>query len=277
VTIIPREWGVRFAVVAVDYFTKWVEVEPLVNITAKVIERFLWKHIVCRYVVPHAFVTDDGKQFDCESFQQCCAELHIRNYFSSPRHPQANGQVEATNKTIFKILKKKLGHKKGDWADHLPEVLWAYRTTKRTPTEETPYALAFGTEAVILAELGSKSSRVEAYKAEPNDERLKLYLDLLQEKRDQAQITQFAYQERMARYFDGKVKPRSFKIGDLVLRKVTLATKDPVEGKLAPNWEAPYKVISCRRSGAYYLEDSMGKVLPRPWNAEYLRIYFSRS
>jgi hypothetical protein len=70
-----------------------------------------------------------------------CAKLHIRNYFSSLGHPQANGLVEATNKTIFKILKKKLGDRKGDWAKDLPEVLWAYRTTKKTATEETPYAL----------------------------------------------------------------------------------------------------------------------------------------
>jgi hypothetical protein len=173
--------GVRFAVVVVDYFTKWVEVEPLVNITAKSIERFLWKNVVCRYGVSHAFVTDNKKQFDCKPFRKWCAELHIRNYFSSPGHPQANGQVEATNKTIFKILKKKLDDKKGDWADDLPEVLWAYRTTRRTPIEETPYVLTFGTEAIIPAELGSGSLRVESYKAETNDEGLKLHLDLLQE------------------------------------------------------------------------------------------------
>jgi hypothetical protein len=158
---LPRgKGGVRFAVVAVDYFTKWTEVEPLANITTMAIQRFLWKNVVCRYGVPHAFVTDNGKQFDCEPFRKWCAELSIRNYFSSPGHPQANGQVEATNKTIFKILKKKLGDKKGNWADDLPEVLWAYRTTKRTPTEESPYALTFGTEAVIPAELGSGSLRV---------------------------------------------------------------------------------------------------------------------
>jgi hypothetical protein len=231
---LPRgKWGVQFAVVAVDYFTKWAEVEPLVNITAKTIQRFLWKNVVCRYGIPHAFVIDNGKQFDCEPFRKWCAELHIRNYFSSPGHPQANGQVEATNKTIFKILKKKLGDRKGGWADDLLEVLWAYRTTKRTPTEETPYALAFGTEAVIPTELGSGSLRVESYKAEANAEGLKLHLDLLQEKRDHAQITLSAYQERMAKYFNRKVKPRNFKVGDLVLRKVTLATRDPVEGKLA--------------------------------------------
>jgi hypothetical protein len=74
-----RKGGVRFTVVAVDYFTKWVEVEPIVNITAKSIERFLWKNVVYCYGVPHVFVIDNGKQFDYESFQKWCAELHIRN------------------------------------------------------------------------------------------------------------------------------------------------------------------------------------------------------
>jgi transposase InsO family protein len=75
----------------VDYFTKWVEVEALVNITTKSIERFLWKNVVCRYGIPHAFITDNGKQFDCGSFRKWCTELHIKNYFSSPDHAQANG------------------------------------------------------------------------------------------------------------------------------------------------------------------------------------------
>ncbi|XP_059461845.1 uncharacterized protein LOC132190823 [Corylus avellana] len=263
--------GVRFAVVAVDYFTKWVEVEALVNITAKSIEKFLWKNVICRHGIPHAFVTDNGKQFDYDSFKEWCAKPHIRNYFSSLGHPQAKGQVEIINKSIFKLFKKKLGDRKGDWVEDLPEVLWAYRTMRRTPTEETPYALAFGTEAVIPAEVGSGNFRVETFWLENNDEGLLLHLDLLQEKRDQAQVSMSAYQGKVAWYFNKKVKHRSFKVGDLVLRKVTIATKDPTEGKLAPNWEGPYKVTNCRRAGAYYLEDSEGKTLPRPWNAEHLK------
>ena len=68
-------------------------------------------------------------------------------------------------------------------------------------------------------------------------------MDLLQEKHDWAQITMLVYQERVAKYFNKKVKSRSFRLGDLVLRKVTLATRD--SAKLAPNWEGPNKVISC--------------------------------
>jgi hypothetical protein len=90
--------------------------------------------------------------------------------------------VESTNKTIFKILKKKLGDRKGDWAEDLPEVLWAYQTTKKTATEETPYALSFGTEAVIPAEIGLGSYRVETFQPDTNDQGLRLHLDLLQER-----------------------------------------------------------------------------------------------
>ncbi|XP_059436564.1 uncharacterized protein LOC132169561 [Corylus avellana] len=212
-TTISWKGGVRFTVVAVDYFTKWAEVEALVNITAKSIERFLWKNVICRYGIPHAFITDNGKQFDCESFREWCAKLHVRNYYFSPSHPQANGQVEATNKTIFKILKKKLGDQKGDWADDLPEVLWACRTTKRIPTKETPYAFAFGTKAVILAEIGSGSYRVESFHSKTNDEGLKLHLHLLQEKRDQAQVTMSAYQEKVARYFNKGVNTEASRSG----------------------------------------------------------------
>ncbi|XP_059436543.1 uncharacterized protein LOC132169538 [Corylus avellana] len=169
---------------------------------------------------------------------------------------------------------KKLGDRKGDWAEDILEVLWAYRTMRITLTEETPYALAFGSEAVIPAEVGSGSFRVEIFRLESNDKGLFLHLDLLQEKRDQAQVSMSAYQERVARYFNKKVRHRSFQVGDLVLRKVTIATKDPTEGKFAPSWEGPYRVIDNRRMGAYYLEDSEGKILPRPWNAEHLRKYF---
>jgi hypothetical protein len=142
--------------------------------------------------------------------------------------------VEAINKTIFKILKKKLGDRKGDWAEDLPEVLWAYRTTKKTATEETPYALTFGTEAVIPTKIGSRSYRVEAFRPKTNDQGLKLHLDLLQERCDQAKAMMATHQEQAARYFNQKVQCRSFKVSDWLLRKVTIATKDSAEGKIGP-------------------------------------------
>ena len=80
--------GVRFAVVAVDYFTKWVEMEALVNITAKVVEQFLWKNVICWHGIPHVFITDNSKQFDYDSFWEWCAKLDVRNYYLSLGHPR---------------------------------------------------------------------------------------------------------------------------------------------------------------------------------------------
>ncbi len=100
-------------VVAVDYFTKWVEVEALAKISIGNIQNFLRKSVVCRYDIPHTFVIDNSKQFNCDSFRKWYAELYIWNYFSMPMLPQANGQVEATNKTPMTTLKKKLKDRKG--------------------------------------------------------------------------------------------------------------------------------------------------------------------
>jgi hypothetical protein len=83
-----------------------------------------------------------------------------------------------------------------------------------------------------------------------------------------------AYQQKSAQYFNKKVKPRSFKLGDWVLRRVTIATKNPTEGKLGPTWEGPYQVVKNHRQGAYHLQTAKGKQLPRPWNAEHLKKYY---
>ena len=73
---------------------------------------------------------------------------------------------------------------KGKWVEYLPEVLWAYRTTRKSATQETPFALAFGTEAVAPVEIGLKSPRIELASVEHNEEALRLNLDLLDEKHD---------------------------------------------------------------------------------------------
>ncbi|CAL2227727.1 unnamed protein product [Prunus armeniaca] len=73
----------------------------------------------------------------------------IKQHLSTPRYPQGNGQAEASNKIILECLKKRLECAEGKWVDELPGVLWAYRTTKRRSTDETPFSLTYGTEAII--------------------------------------------------------------------------------------------------------------------------------
>uniref|UniRef100_A0A2N9I431 Uncharacterized protein n=1 Tax=Fagus sylvatica TaxID=28930 RepID=A0A2N9I431_FAGSY len=238
----------KFLVVAIDYFTKWVEAEPLATITERNIQNFVWKAVICRFGIPRVLVSDNGKQFDNPRFRQFSQELGIHNHYSSPGHPQANGQVEVTNRSLLKLIKTRLEGAKGLWPEELP--------------------------TVVPVEIGMTTLRTSAYDDQQNEEQLRLNLDLIDEVRETAETRMKRYQEKMARHYNSKVKPRQLSVGDLVLRKVTLATKNPSEGKLGPNWEGPYKVIEIRRPGTYHLEDMDGQRLPHPWNAEHLRKYY---
>ena len=95
----------KFLVVGIDYFTKWVEAEALATITEKNIRNFFWRNIICRYGIPRVLVSDNDKQFDNNAFRDFCSELEIKNHYSSSTHPQANGQVEVTNQSLLKIIK----------------------------------------------------------------------------------------------------------------------------------------------------------------------------
>ena len=113
----------KFLVVGIDYFTKGVEAVELATITEKNVRNFVWRKIICKYRIPSVLVSDSGKQFDNESFRDFCSQLGIRNHYSSPAHPQANRQVEVTNRSLLKIIKTQLEGAKGIWLDELPSVL----------------------------------------------------------------------------------------------------------------------------------------------------------
>ena len=221
-----------------------MEAEPLATITEKNIRSFVWRCIICRFGIPWVLVSDNGKQFDDESFWDFCSQLGNKNHYSSPAHPQANGQVEVTNRSLLKIIKTRLEEAKSIWPEELPRVLWAYRTIAKTPTGETPFRLTYGNEAVIPAKIGLTSYKVDNHDEGRNDEAIRLQLDLVDEVRAIAEQRLARYQDHMAKHYNSRVRHRDFKVGDLVLRKVMGAARDLTQGKLSPNWKGPYRITS---------------------------------
>ena len=188
----------KFLVIGINYFTKWVEAEALATITEKNVRSFVWRCIICRFDIPRVLISNNGRQFDNKSFQDFCSQLGIKNHYSSPAHPQANGQVEVTNRSLLKIIKTRLERAKGIWPKELPSILWAYRTTARTPTRETLFRLTYESEVVIPAEVGITSYRVHNHDENRNDEAMRLQLDLMDELRTTAEQMLARYQNRMA-------------------------------------------------------------------------------
>ena len=113
----------KFLIVAIDHFTKWVEVEAVPTITEARIQHFFWKEVICRFGLPHTLIINNGKQFDNEKFKSFCSDLRIKLRFTSVAHPQKNGLTEVTNRTIMQGLKKRLDDRKGNWADELNNVI----------------------------------------------------------------------------------------------------------------------------------------------------------
>ncbi|XP_073064122.1 uncharacterized protein [Primulina eburnea] len=209
----------KFLIVVVDYFTKWVEAEPLAKISEKDVIGFLWKNVVCRFGIPRALISDNGAQFSGAKLKEWCQGLSIKQLFTSVGNPQANGQTEVTNQTILQHLKTRLGNAKRNWVEELPSALWAYRTTPRTSIGESPFNLAYGVEAIAPAEIGETSLRVKQYKQLENDQALRASLDLIDELRDETSVRVERYRARMAKVYNDRVNPRSFQVGYLVMRK----------------------------------------------------------
>ena len=96
----------KYLIVCTDYFTKWVEAEPLANIRDVDVKRFIWKNIVTRFGVPNVLISDNGLQFDSKAFRKYYSDLGIKNRYSTLAYPQGNGQAKAVNKVIVNGLKR---------------------------------------------------------------------------------------------------------------------------------------------------------------------------
>ena len=119
--------------VMTDYFSKWIEAEALAQVKDKEVVSFIKRNILTRFGIPSEIIYDNGSQFISKRTIDFCSAWGIKMITSTPVHPQANGQAEASNKIIVNNLKKRLDKKKGRWAEELPFVLWADRTTAKTP------------------------------------------------------------------------------------------------------------------------------------------------
>ncbi|KAL0386196.1 UNVERIFIED_CONTAM: hypothetical protein Sradi_3013900 [Sesamum radiatum] len=212
---------------------------------------------LCRFGIPRELISDNGRQFQGRRIQEWRQGLHIKQRFTSVAHPQANGQVEVTNRILVQGIKRRLERVGGNWTEELISVLWAYRTIPRGCIGESPFLLVYEIDAVIPVELGMPYHRVMNFSEECNKDLHKESLNLIEKLREKAFIRIQRYKNTMINSYNKRVRARSFQVGDLVLRRVD--TLKPVE-KLDPTWKGPYKITGIICRGAYELENLEGRL-----------------
>ena len=159
-----------------DYVTKWVEAKALFRATEKSVVEFIYEEIFTRFGAPREIVTDQGTQFTSKSMKEITMKYGIWHWKSSAYHPQANGQVESTNKVLESILTKTIHLHHKDWEDRLPEALCAYRITWRNTTGHTPYELVYGKQVLLPIEFQVKTFRMETQLGMNSDEAHKQWI-----------------------------------------------------------------------------------------------------
>ncbi|KAM2258494.1 hypothetical protein ACFX1S_003574 [Malus domestica] len=197
-------------IVTTDYFTKWVEAEPMTTMAQTDIERFIWRNIICRFGIPQSIVKDNVQQFVGKDLAKFFQKYGIKWHMSTPRYPQGNGQAEASNKMILDCLKKSLTNKKGKWPDELPKCLWAYHTTKRRATGETHFFLAFSSETIIHLNVIKPSISTLLLSIEHNSNEMATSLDLVENKCEQNITSIATYQHQLISSHNKRAKIRQF-------------------------------------------------------------------
>jgi hypothetical protein len=250
--------GFNRVLVAIDKFTKWIDVKPVTYRKADRVLDFL-DELVHHYGLPHRIITDLGSNFNNHQFWEYCENSGIVVRYVLVTHPWAHGQVECANGMVLDALKKQLHGaaktKGGKWIKELPNALWGLRTQPTKPTGQTPYFLVYGSKAILPTDVVWELLAVEQYDEGISEDNGRVDIDGLEEACCAALVQSARYLERIRRYQDRNIKEHSINDGDLVLYRI-----QNTEGlhKLSSPWEGPFSIAKDTGPGSYHLQTLEG-------------------
>jgi transposase InsO family protein len=202
--------GFSHLLVAIDKFSKWIEVRPLTSIRSEQAVAF-FTNIIHRFGVPNSIITDKGTQFTGKKILDFCEDHHICVDWATVAHPMMNGQVERANGMILHGLKPRIYNdlnKFGKrWMKELPSVVWSLRMTPSRAMGFSPFFLVYGAKAILPTDLEYGSPRPKAYDDRSNHASQEDSLDQLEEARDVALLHSVRYQQSLRRYHARGVRP----------------------------------------------------------------------
>ena len=239
--------GNRYALVFVDYLTKWPEVFPMADQSAATIARLFVENIICRHGVPGELLSDRGASFLSKLMLEICRLLGTRKVNTTAYHPQTDGLVERFNRTLTDMLAKTVETSGTNWDEWLPYVLFAYRSSLQQSTSESPFFLLYGRDARLPTSelLEAETTR---YPFEITDYKMEL-MTSMSEAWQLARSNVEKAQCRQKRCHDQNAKEPKFSVGQRVFVFMP-AAKSSKAYKFAKPFEGPYRITALYNNGA---------------------------
>jgi transposase InsO family protein len=187
------------------------------------VANFIREHIITRFGIPYKLITDNGTPFINKDVREMLEHYRVKHRRSTPYYPQGNGQAEATNRMLLRILSKMVFDYGNDWKAHLADVLWAYRSSPKTATGFTPFSLVYGIDTISPTELVVPSPRVmqgSELEVDANicAEARVADLEGLDEARNLAKAKSQRNYQKMANVYSKALRVRIFAEGQMVLK-----------------------------------------------------------
>ncbi|BHF74590.1 hypothetical protein SprV_0501767600 [Sparganum proliferum] len=248
--------GNRFILVMVDCFTKMAEAVPLPDASALTVARAIFNGWICRWGVPDQPHSDRGSSFESSVVHQLCKVLKIKKTRTTAYHPQGNGQVERTNRTLINLLRAFVDRNStSTWDEALPACMLAYRSTVNATTQHKPFFLTCGREMQPPEDLHLPPTHLVGNVDTYASRKARLHLQ--------------EGQRRQKAFYDGLAHGTPYQEGDIVWMR-SFAPSPGVPQKFNPAWIGPYVV---RR----VLSDTTCVVrsLDRPYSEEFT-VHFNR-
>ncbi|MGL4266101.1 MAG: DDE-type integrase/transposase/recombinase, partial [Weissella cibaria] len=257
--------GNKYILVIVDFFTKWCEAIPLRHTDSATIATSIVDIWICRYGAPLQLHSDRGTNFESALMQEVCRCLGIDKTRTTAYHPEGNGQVERTNRSLKSLLKA-LTTDVHNWDVTLPRCVLAYNAAVHSSTGQTPSQLWTGREIRLPSDLRLVPN---SHQLPINDYVIKLR-DSIRKCENMAREHLGVAQKRQKEYYDRKAHGSPLKAGDNVWLHMSIPTSG-MPAKLHREWKGPYTVMKVLSDTTCLIKDTRD-AMTRPMTVHFNRL-----
>lgn len=225
----------RWVIVCVDHLTRYAETAAVPSSTAASVATFLLRFVILRHGAPRVIISDRGRQFVADAVEELLRLCNSQFRHSTPHHPQTNGLVERTNRTLTNMLAMYVSSDHRDWDDVLPFITYAYNTAKHETTDYSPFYLLYARpplsciDTILPFDFHSEYSVAKT-------------LCLAEEARRIARLRTVASQHRSQERYDSRHQSVSYAKGDFVWLWTPLRKRGLCE-KFLPQYTGPFVVV----------------------------------